>query len=89
MTYGGRGRHRLVAAAAVVIGLSACDGGSVGGQSVDLSVSGDAAVGASASSGGATNFPAGGARGGPPPGRTDAERQGRKNYYRGPRGQEF
>lgn len=25
----------------------------------------------------------------PPPGRTDAERQARRDYYRGPRGDEF
>ena len=34
-------------------------------------------------------FAAGGAIGGPPPGRTGAERQARKDYYRGPRGDEF
>ena len=35
------------------------------------------------------DFAIGGARGGPPPGRTDAEREARRNYFRGPRGDEF
>jgi len=40
-----------------------------------------------------TNTPpeygAGGGIGGPPPGRTGAERHARKEYYRSPRGDEF
>jgi len=39
--------------------------------------------------GGAHYVVPGGAQGGPPPGRTEAERQARKDYYRGPRGDEF
>ncbi len=39
------------------------------------------------SSGGPPNIAAGGLP--PAPGRTDAERQARRDYYRGPRGDEF
>lgn len=39
------------------------------------------------SSAGTYNVAVGGAP--PPPGRTDAERQARRDYYRGPRGDEF
>lgn len=53
--------------------------------STDVRVSGSGAVGVS--SGGTSVSYFGG--GGPPPGRTAAERQARKDYYRGPRGQEF
>ena len=71
------------AAALLVLGLAACTAGSGG----SVSVSGDGAVGISASSG--ATVQASGGLGGPPPGRTSAERQARKDYYRGPRGQEF
>lgn len=78
---------RAGAALALALVLAGCTGG---GGGVDLSVSGDAAVGVSSSSGpssGTVRY--GGGLAGPPPGRTAEERQARKDYYRGPRGDEF
>lgn len=64
------------------LGLSAC--GPVGGT--DVRISGSGAVGVSTS---ADYGYSGRIGGGPPPGRTASERQARKDYYRGPRGNEF
>lgn len=66
------------------LALAAC--GSTGGTGPDIRVSGSAAVGASTGGVSGHGGPIGS---GPPPGRTASERQARKDYYRGPRGDEF
>ena len=67
----------------LALALVACGAGGGGGTNVNISGSGVVGV----SSGGDYGFYGGGS--GPPPGRTASERQARKEYYRGPRGQEF
>lgn len=65
-----------------LLGLAACQPVS----NTNVSVSGDGVVGIST---GTSASYATGAIGGPPPGRTSSERTARKEYYRGPRGDEF
>lgn len=64
--------------------LAACDPYATG--STGVRVSGSAAVGVS-TGGSVASERYGGS--GPPPGRTPAEREARKTYYQGPRGEEF
>ena len=70
-----------------LLALIGCDPSGGGGGSPSVRISGDAAVGIS--SNGSGDIVYGGGLGGPPPGRTEAERQARRQYYRGPRGREF
>lgn len=65
-----------------IVALAACEGG--GGA---VSFGGNAAVGVSSGGSYDTDVNVGGA--GPAPGRTQAARQERKDYYRGPRGNDF
>lgn len=72
----------LILVLAATLTLAGCDG--TGTSSVR--VSGNAAVGVST---GDSYYGEGYGGSGPPPGRTAAERQARKDYYRGPRGLEW
>lgn len=60
--------------------LAGCEG-----TGTRVSVGGSAAVGVSTGQG----YPVWRGPGGPPPGRTEAERRARREYYQGPRGLEF
>ena len=70
-----------------ILALAGCGGGS----GATASLSGSAAIGVSSGDevDGVRYGSYGGSLGGPPPGRTSSERQARKDYYRGPRGDEF
>ncbi|MEX0284376.1 MAG: hypothetical protein AB3N23_07165 [Paracoccaceae bacterium] len=64
---------------AATLSLAACD--PITGTDIRVGGSGSVGISTSASYGYTSGF-----GGGPPPGRTEAERQARKAYYRGPRG---
>lgn len=70
--------------AVALLPLAACDPGTP--TATDIRVSGNVAVGMSVGDGYVT---VGRGGNGPPPGRTAAEREARRDYYRGPRGHEF
>ncbi len=57
-----------------------------GGGGANVTVGGTVAVGVSSGSGTSVSYRGGV---GPPPGRTPTERQARRDYYRGPRGDHF
>ena len=71
-----------------VVALAGCEG-AFGGAGSNVSVTGEGTVGVGSGGVPLSNNYYTGAWGGPPSGRTPAERQARKDYYMGPRGSEF